>query len=375
MNITDFSKCFIDCIDGVIEVFSDKAKEKMPDYLIKPGFAISYSDPTGKHFLQLYSKINTFKLYGNLVKRKDTAKYALITIDGKNKIEEVLFSILPHVTVKPFAIINGNMHMRSLTFSTIDYKNIYLNMPIIKFQNEMNVPFYIKHNGLFVGTNILYVSEYNKKLLEQYFEYIVIFGNKSLIPKNEEEIKDFIYSSCISGLFDQDINFDSSFTDVLKNIKGAVEENVLLLGSFKSESNKTYFKELKKTFAEYGYNAFLLSDSPDVAIQTNIEKMITACIASGFVVILDNEASGHIAEMTKLLDLRLRPTIILRFKDDPATAFLEDSIRTDEMFNISKISKISKSEVEPLIKWAKDKMQKRKQSFNSINSWRNEESS
>lgn len=369
MNITDFSKCFIDCIDGVIEVFSDKAKEIMPDYLTKPGFAISYSDPTGRHFLQLHSKKKTFKVYGNIVERQCEGKYALITIDGKNKIEEVLFSILPHVPVKPYAIINGNMHMRSLTFSTIDYKNTYLNMPIIKFQNEMNVPFYIKHNGLFVGTNILYVSEYNKELLEQYFEYIVIFGNTSLIPKNEEEIKDFIFSSSMSGLSNQDINFDFSFTELLKFLGGAVEQNVLLLGSY-SEENKIYYEQFKNVLAEFGYNGFLLSDTPDVAIQSNMEKMIIASAASGFIIALDNEPSGHIAEISKLLELRNRPTVILRFKDKPATAFLEDKIRTDEMFKVSIINSISKSELHPLIKWAKNKMQSQKQSFNNINSWR-----
>ena len=80
-------------------------------------------------------------------------------------------------------------------------------------------------------------------------------------------------------------------------------------------------------------------------------------LCSCFIIVLDSEASGHIAELRDLLHDRMRPVIILRHKQaKPSTAFLEDSIAIDDNVRVAEVSDISNIELLPHIEWAKDKV-------------------
>jgi len=158
-----------------------------------------------------------------------------------------------------------------------------------------------------------------------------------------------------------------SFMDFLQRLEGPVDRNVLLLGSYKSEDD---FDILKATLSKLGYNSFLLKDSLDLPIQTSLEKLFTAIICSSFVIVIDKEASGHIAELTTMLQYHFRPVIILREQSRPTTAFLEDRVLTDEFFKVAIIEHISPVNLLPYVKWARDIIDKKIKNLNKINYWR-----
>lgn len=165
----------------------------------------------------------------------------------------------------------------------------------------------------------------------------------------------------------KNISLEWSFTDFLKTLKEPIKHNVLLLGSHKSEND---FMKLQSALKLLGYNGFLLKDSPDLPIQSNLEKLYAAIICSSFIIVVDKEASGHIAELSHLLSIRFRPVIILRNESYPSTSFLEDKLLTDDYFKIAIISDISADRLLPYIQWAKEKIEKQIVNFNKINYWR-----
>jgi hypothetical protein len=119
-----------------------------------------------------------------------------------------------------------------------------------------------------------------------------------------------------------------------------------------------------------GYNGFLLKDSPDLPIQSNLEKLYSAIICSCFIIILDIEASDHLIELDHMLERRFRPVIVLRETERPTTSFIEDKLRTDEYFRVKTIGEISPDTLLPHIKWARKLVDKQINNFNTINYWR-----
>jgi hypothetical protein len=232
-----------------------------------------------------------------------------------------------------------------------------------------DIPFSVTKDGSMLGLNLLWGTELGGLREEKLFEYIKIFGSQELLPTSDKEIqneafRDFGHSA--SGLGKELDKW--SFTDFVLGLEANVERNVLLLGSYKSDDE---FEHLRTVLCELGYRGFLLKDSPDLPIQSNLEKLLSAIICSCFVIVLDKEASGHIAELGNMLLFRFRPVIVLRDTPKPTTAFLEDQIVTDSNFRVVVEPNITALSLFPHIQWAKDISDQKAESYNTINYWRN----
>ncbi|MFQ5330317.1 MAG: hypothetical protein ACE5D4_10070, partial [Thermodesulfobacteriota bacterium] len=125
-----------------------------------------------------------------------------------------------------------------------------------------------------------------------------------------------------------------------------------------------------RLLGELGYRGFLLKDSPDLPIQSNLEKLLSAIICSCFVIVLDKEASGHIAELGNMLQFRFRPVIVIRDTSKPTTAFLEDQIVSDSNFRVVVEPNVTAISLLPHIQWAKGIFDQKTENYNTINYWR-----
>lgn len=111
-------------------------------------------------------------------------------------------------------------------------------------------------------------------------------------------------------------------------------------------------------------------DSPDLPIQQNLEKLFAAVMFSSFVVIIDDDASGHIAELAMLLQFHFRPMIIIRRTVKPATAFLEDRVLTDDSCRVEVLGELTAGNLTPAVRWAREWLASQEKNLNAINSWR-----
>ena len=144
-------------------------------------------------------------------------------------------------------------------------------------------------------------------------------------------------------------------------------DNVLLLGSYRQHD---VYDTLEKSLATFGFKTFMLRDASDLAPQSNLEKLFAGIICSSFIVVVDDEPSGHIAELATLLSHPFRPVIIVRQSGRPATRFLEDSIALNDNFKIHDGPDLSPGALSSAIAWARNKMRAQVARLNQINDWR-----
>jgi len=230
-----------------------------------------------------------------------------------------------------------------------------------------SIPFMVTSTGSILGLDLLWGTELGGQRQERLFEYIKVYGSETL-PVEINQLQDDAFRDIGHALPKLGEELDHwSFTDFLNNLRTPVETNVLILGSYHSEEE---FDQLKAALKLLGYNGFLLKDSPDLPIQSNLEKLYSAIICSCFLIVLDKKASGHIAELGDMLKLRFRPVIVIRDTEKPTTAFLEDRLLTDEYFRLAIIKDISSQTLLPHVKWARGIVEKQINSFNAINKWR-----
>ena len=155
----------------------------------------------------------------------------------------------------------------------------------------------------------------------------------------------------------------------LAGLREPVDTQVLLLGPYNDES-KGRFKEVETVLKQLGYHPFLLKDANDLPIQTNIEKLVAGVMFSAFVVIIDEQPSGHIAETEKILSLNMRPSIVIRGASGPSTTFLDDSILLNENFQVVHLEKVTSAALADSVIWAREWLETRETKLNGINSWR-----
>ena len=381
--INAFTSRFTQVLKDLVDVIPDAARSQLHPLLKEPGLAIGYSDPSGKCVLELRSKSLAEKkpisINGKLIpfQLADPTRYAEITFTSKIPIERQLFPYIPDEPLKPTIKISApNIAFHNFCFCTTEYKKKYWSkINLVSYCSNFNIPFIVTENGLFIGRNLLHGLEVDGKRHEKYIEFVLIFGNSNLIPRDNAGVRDIAFAAFFSLVTGKQGD-QWSFSEFLKNLKAPVEQNVLLLGSYTSEQDEKDFAQLKSCLASLGYNGFMLKDSPDLAIQTSIEKSLAASICSCFIIALDSEASGHLAEFKDLLFHRFRPVIIIRYKGaKPSTTFLEDTIALDDNFRIAEVAEISNAELLPHIKWAKERVTTRIQCLNNVNSWRSENKS
>jgi len=382
MTLVDtFTERFTQVLKDLVDVTPEVARSQLHPLLKEAGLAIGYSDSSGKCVLELRSKSYIEKarilVNGKLVPFRpvDPTRYGVMTFTSKIPVERKLFPYIPEGPLKPtMNVSKPNIAIHNLCFCTSEYKEKYWqNIERAVLCGDFNLPFNVTHDGLLIGMNLLHGLEVDGKRHEKYIEFVLMFGNSDLIPRDNKGVRDIAFVAFSSLVIGKKKEDQWSFSKFLEKLKTPVEQNVLLLGSYKSEQDEKDFEKLKSCLPTFGYNGFILKDSPDLAIQTNIEKSLAAIICSCFVIALDSDASGHLAEFKDLLSHRFRPVIIVRYKGAKAsTAFLEDTIFLDDNFRIAEVTEISNAELLPHIKWAKEKVAKRIECLNNVNSWRSE---
>ena len=133
----------------------------------------------------------------------------------------------------------------------------------------------------------------------KFIEWLRIFGSGEFVPTSEMGVRELAITDLSSSAFKlPNTEPNWNFAEFLSALKGPVDQSVLLLGSYLTEDR---FREASAALERLGYAPFLLKDSPDLPIQRNLEKLFAAVTFSSFVVIIDDHASGHLAELATLL--------------------------------------------------------------------------
>lgn len=344
---------------------------EIPPCLSDVSFIIACSDKKGKVSLELVSRKNfdRITINGNEARPQSKSEPGLILSHNIPSLTDFLFDQDDKSKTVSMNIEVAYFVLEGFAFSNKEYNEKYWKDAKFVRNCAGSIPFDVGANGSMNAIDILWGYELGGYRQERLFNFLKLYGSKKLIPNTQREIQDEAFRDFwLVSPEKCKVEPTWSFTDFLSDLKTPVENNVLLLGSYKSESD---FSQLKDELKELGYNGFLLKDSPDLPIQSNIEKLVSAIICSAFVIVIDKEASGHIAELNHMLQFRWRPVIVLRETAKPATAFLEDTLLTDSNFRVAILDEISKHTLIPHIKWAKKLVNNKIGNLNAINSWRN----
>ena len=373
-----FAAEYMRSLHELVAATSDTPLSALPAVLKSPGTAVAYSDSTDRHVLEVMSKgrIRGIVIDGKTLELPQSAKHnrvGFLQCGGADPIERFLYPGIPDGELKPhLEIAVENWVFRSLAFSTKEYNAKYWdNLGLAVFCGDFNVPFVVTKTGSFMGLDLLHGFELEDVRHEKFVELILVFGGSNMIPRSKSEIQDWTFNSFAAIVTNNNAIPKLSFTSFLDSLKTPVHQNVLMLGPFKGSGSEKSFEELKAALETFGFHGFTLMDSSDVASQSNREKLICGITACCFVVVLDTEPSGHIAEIEALLTAcNFKPVIVVRQGQTPSTAYLEDRIEMNDLFRIANVSVISAQELRSHIKWAKDKVASRISTLNKINNWR-----
>lgn len=367
-NLEEFAKTYYSAFRDIVSALP--STESIPNFLKDTSFVIACSDASGRVAIDIISRYNIKELIwnGQILSPQPVEEPGFLIAPNLQSIEQIIFPQDDKRTAVSTTISIRYVILDGLAFSNKEYNDKYWSDANFYRNCAGSIPFQVKSTGSMLGLNILWGAELCGQRQERLFEYIKIYGNRNMLPMDSKVLQDEVFrdfAHATSKLFKKLDNW--SFTDFLNGLKEPVERNVLLLGSYKSENE---FSNLKTALKQLGYNGFLLKDSPDLPIQSNLEKLFSAIICSSFIIVLDKEASGHIAELSHMLQFRFRPVIVVRETDKPTTAFIEDRILTDSYFRIAVLKDITTQSLLPYIKWAKEIINKQINSFNEINHWR-----
>lgn len=340
INLEELANNYYISLKDIISVLPKGTN--VPTFLSHTSFVIACSDRTGQVSLELVGRDNfeLITLGDREARPKSSTEPDIVVSQDTPSIAECIFpqddkrtSVSMNVDTR-YTVIEG------LAFSNKEYNEKYWKDAKFARFTAGTIPFTVTSNGSLTAIDILWGYEWGGARQERLFNFLKLYGNYEFVPSTKQEIQDEAFRDfrLVTPSHDE-VDTTWSFTDFLSALKSPVEKNVLLLGSYKSDDD---FVKLKEELKDLGYNGFLLKDSPDLPVQSNIEKLVSAIICSCFIIVVDKEASGHIAELGELLKLRWRPVIIVRSTNKPTTTFLEDSLLTDNNFKVAVLEEISK---------------------------------
>jgi hypothetical protein len=303
-----------------------------------------------------------------VVEPNSSSDPGIICFPQTPNIERVLFPRDSNEASASITINEPNVVLDGIAFSSKKYNDKYRSDAEFYRMCAGEIPFTVGKKGVALALHILWGTKLGGKREEKIFEFVKVFGSEEVTPLSDADVqnaafRDFGHAAAKLG--NELDNWD--FTKFVQSLAGPVDRNVLLLVSYKSEAD---FEKLKCLLPELGYRGFLLKDSPDLPIQSNLEKLLAAIICSCFVIVLDKQASGHIAELGNMLQFRFRPVLVLRDVDVPTTAFLEDQLLMDPNFRVVVDPSPTASSLIPHIKWARDRSAEKEEGYNTINYWR-----
>jgi len=368
-DIEEFVKVYYRSLKDIIEVLPDTSN--LLPCIEDTSIIIGFTDKRGKLAIQLFSrkKNKEIVINGNIIKPISKKTPRIVHVKDVDNLERIIFPQNNDDFVVSMSLGDNHIVLSGLAFSSKDFNDKY--WKDVKFYRNCagNIPFTVTGKGAVLALDILYGVEIDGKRNEILYEYLKVFGSEEALPKTKKEIFNSVFQDFYHTIQGDDKKTGSwSFTDFIAELEAPVQKNVLLLGSYASNDD---FEKMRTLLLKFGYNGFLLKDSPDLPIQSNLEKLLAAIICSSFVIVFDDEASGHIAELGNMLQFRFRPVIIIRKENRPSTTFIEDQILTDENFKVIIEPNISQLDVLQFIKWARNKLSNKKENYNKINYWRN----
>ncbi len=258
--------------------------------------------------------------------------------------------------------------MDGLAFSSPAFNKRYWSGEKFYRQCAEDLPLRVVETGDLLGVNLLYGWEAQQEPRSRLLEIIRVFGSSDMLPSDDEAIEDLAWNDFSHGLPGRGAKEPAwSFAAFLRELEAPAKETVLLLGSYHSEE---VLGEAERALKELGYSPFTLRDAPDLPFQTNTEKFLAGVMCSAFVVVVDTHPSGHLSELTHLLDLRLRPVLILRHDSSPASWFQEDRVMTDDLFRVVVESSFNARCLAEHARWAQSTVINRVKKLNAVNYWR-----
>lgn len=291
----------------------------------------------------------------------------------RGSVEEALF---PGIRISPSSSAGITVNQRWLILEGLAFCNpafagrYWKNERFYRHCAE-DLPLRVTPNGDVLGIDLLYGWEEYEAPRTRLLEVIRIFGSQCPLPNEDIGIEDLAWSDFAHGIPSgrkTPRETDWSFGSFLKSLEAPASKTVLLLGSYQSP---TALDEATNAFAELGYNPITLRDAPDLPFQTTDEKFLAGVICSAFVVIVDTVPSGHLSELTLLLNLRFRPVIILRQDASPASWFQEDRVQTDDLFRVVVEPSFTGRNLAEHAKWAQATVANRIKKINAVNRGRN----
>ncbi len=297
-----------------------------------------------------------------------------LVVLSNQSIEQTLF---PGITdpSEPAGMTVGErwVVLDGLAFASPRFAKKYWSEVAFSRHCAKDLPIRVTENGCLLGIELLYGWEEEEEAQLRLIQIARVFGSSDMLPETAQDIESLAWSDFTRGLLGARPTLDNwSFANHLKSLAAPAAASVLVLGSYRVDSA---IEEAATALRGLGYTPILLRDAPDLPFQTNTEKFLAGVMCSAFVVVVDTEPSGHLSELTHLLDLRLRPVLVLRHKMDPSSCFLEDRIKTDPLFRVAAMPAFSPQSIAGLTAWARTEMEQRVKDLNGINHWRSRASS
>ncbi|MFB0934903.1 MAG: hypothetical protein QMB52_03955 [Propionivibrio sp.] len=358
-----------DALLQVLETVPARARSFVPPCVQSTSFVLAVTDRTGRTAIELRSRQRypTLLVNGNEASPTSDTEPAYLAVESGQKLETIVFPGTSESSW-PTWKLSGHAALHGLTFASNEFVSENC---IPGFHAQFvggDVPFEVQSDGGILAVNVANGLLVDGRPEIKVTEWLRVFGSKEMLPRTEVALQELAITDLASAAFklpDAEPKWD--FSGFLSSLKEPVDQSVLLLGSYAVGDR---FSETAAALERLGYRPFLLKDSPDLPIQRNLEKLFAAVMFSSFIVMIDDLASGHIAELSTLLQFHFRPLILLRRNNYPATSFLEDSVLTDGACRVEILDQISASNLAPAIRWARQWLANQEEKLDSINHWR-----
>ena len=368
-RLTSLAQQYREALLQVLETVPVRARSFVPPCVQDTSFVLAVADRTGRTAIELRSRQRypSLVINGNETSPTSDTAPGYLAIESDLKLETVVF---PGTSEKswPTWKLSGHAALHGLTFASNEFVNAH---SVPGFHAQFvggDVPFEVQSDGGILAVNIANGLVVDGRPEIKVTEWLRVFGSAEFLPSTEIAVQELAITDLASAalkLPGTEPTWD--FSGFLSSLKEPVDQSVLLLGSYAVGDR---FAETAAALERLGYRPFLLKDSPDLPIQRNLEKLFAAVMFSSFIVMIDDHASGHIAELSTLLQFRFRPLIVLRTNNQPATSFLEDGVLTDAACRVEVIDQVTASNLAPAVRWARQWLASQREKLDSINHWR-----
>ena len=333
IDLKKFALEYLRSVADLRDTIPRVSRKYVPACFDRTAFIIATAHPTGRYALELVSRDRhqTIAFNGMTGVPSSADSRGLLILRPTSRLESIVF---PGTTDESSITrrFTGHAALFGLSFASSEF---IANHKPDGFRAQFiggEVPFVLEGDGGLLVVNITNSYVVNGKPAHKFIEWLRILGSEKLVPTTEAEIRELAIADFSAAVFNIPNPMTQwNFGEFLDSLKGPVDQNVLLLGSYDTEDR---FNEAKSALGKLGYSPFLLRDAPDLPIQRNQEKLFAAVMFFSFIVVIDDHASGHIAELATLLQFSFRAMIVIRRLEKPATAFLEDSLLTNDSVRV-----------------------------------------